>query len=366
MVIHNNESNFYELLILPEQDKNLPSFRLGLSGNKGFHTYELCFGSLLSIHDWIKDNPSHKIELFWEDDSILGINDIPAAERLVNKGVQAVIGHLSSTEALRAAPIYDVNDILYLAPASTEPSLTEKEYNNVLRICGKDNYLAEKIADFILDFNGTNKYVSIIWEDIIHGRSLSNQVEKYLAKKKGCTILKQKWDVQINFNELNIKRSNIIFFAGIYQSALEFLRKLKEVDYRGIIILGDDCFIDEFAKELKNNNENLYVVSTGRNMNDSYYDNFSENYKNISGTQVGAYSITSYVATSLLLSTLPILQRNGIKECISTIRSLLRTNCTLLGNIQLDDRGDLENFPWDVYQIKSSEFIPVTLKEGSF
>ncbi len=152
MVIDNNKPNFYELLILPEQDKNLPSFRLGLSGNKGFHTYELCFGSLLAIHDWIKDNPSHKIELFWEDDSISGINDISAAERLVNKGVQAVIGHLSSTEALRAAPIYNVNDILYLAPASTELSLTEKEYNNVLRICGKDNYLCRKSCGFYFEF----------------------------------------------------------------------------------------------------------------------------------------------------------------------------------------------------------------------
>src|SRR5689334_9673639 len=74
-----------------------------------------------------------------------------AANELIKlvKPVQAVIGHNCSGAALAGAPIYDSRQLIMISTFATNPDLTEKGYNFVFRMVGRDEDQADIAASYI-------------------------------------------------------------------------------------------------------------------------------------------------------------------------------------------------------------------------
>lgn len=337
--------------IIPKQKTNKEIFRIGFSANYGGHTRELYSGVHLAVEEYLKNKErDYNIELLWEDSSFSYESSKKAANQLINRGANAVIGHLSANQSLAAATVYSDIGIPFFATGTTHPNLTKQGYDNLLRFCGKDNDMAEEMIKLATSFSN-KKSLKIIYQENNYGQQLSTLLERK-SNENGLLIDKE---ILNSTDSLSIKSNQTVLYAGTYEGALQLLKKLSEQSFRGEVIFGDDVFVADFPFLIsKNMNMNLYTISTGRELFGLDYNEFTKKYKEKALIGPGAYSVTSYLATKLLLTNIPILKKYGYKKLIYTLKNGVKIDN--LEKISFSPNGDILDFTWDVYKIKNENF----------
>jgi branched-chain amino acid transport system substrate-binding protein len=74
------------------------------------------------------------------------------------------------------------------------------------------------------------------------------------------------------------------------------------------------------------------------------------------GLEPGAYSASSFVATSLVLEELDVLLTRGARQFVTAVKAGARRPTSLLGPLRFDQNGDVSRFRWTTYRISDSEF----------
>ena len=64
---------------------------------------------------------------------------VAVANKIVNDGIQYVIGHLCSSSTQPASDIYEDEGILMITPGATNPELTQRGYQRIMRTAGLDS-----------------------------------------------------------------------------------------------------------------------------------------------------------------------------------------------------------------------------------
>jgi branched-chain amino acid transport system substrate-binding protein len=99
------------------------------------------------------------------------------AQRLAaNPDVAAVIGHMQSIVTVPAAAIYDLAGMLLLAPAATDPELTDRGYERVFRLTYTDRDAGRQLAEFA-ERRGYRR-IAIYYVRNGYGRALANAFEE--------------------------------------------------------------------------------------------------------------------------------------------------------------------------------------------
>ena len=70
------------------------------------------------------------------DDACEAKQGVAVANQMANKGVTFMAGHFCSSTSIPASEVYFEEGILQISPASTNPTLTERGFDNVFRTCG--------------------------------------------------------------------------------------------------------------------------------------------------------------------------------------------------------------------------------------
>lgn len=64
---------------------------------------------------------------------------VAVANKIVNDGIKYVIGHLCSSSTQPASDIYEDEGILMISPGATNPELTQRGYQYIMRTAGLDS-----------------------------------------------------------------------------------------------------------------------------------------------------------------------------------------------------------------------------------
>ncbi len=92
-----------------------------------------------------------KIKLLTEDDQSKPEEAAMAVTKLISRdGVKAIIGEVSSSRTLAAAPICQANRIPMVSNASTNPEVTKKG-DYIFRVCYIDPFQGEVMAKFVFN-----------------------------------------------------------------------------------------------------------------------------------------------------------------------------------------------------------------------
>lgn len=340
--------------ILPKTTNNKNKvFRIGISANLGGHTRELYTGVAIAVNEYLKKKDRlYDIEVLWEKSSFDKDSTLKAANQLVNRGAEAVIGHLSANQSLVAATIYSDIDIPFLAPGTSHPLLTEQGFDNILRVCGRDEEMAYEMVH-LADKLSANTSLKIIYQDNSYGNQLSKLLRKSILEKG----LNLKSSILINDNIVSeIDDRDTLLFAGTYEGALVLTEKLAEVNFSGVIIFGDDIFVADFPYLISTHDGlKLFTISTKKELCGINYKKFENKYKEIASLKPAAYSVTSYIATKILLNNIALLKKYGYKTFINSLKDGVVVEG--LEEVSFSPKGDLLEFEWDVYEMNAGEFI---------
>ena len=155
-------------------------------------------------------------------------------------------------------------------------------------------------------------------------------------------------------------RSNpeVVYFGGIHPEAILLVKQMRErLGMDAIFMSGDGVFVDEFYKIAGKAAEGSYLSFTPDQAKIPEAKGIIEKHRKRFGKEVGAYTIYSYVAANLILSSI---EETGSRDG-SKIAAHLRSRAwkTALGKIQFDSKGDVLESPYVFWQVKGGKFVQI-------
>lgn len=113
--------------------------------------------------------------LVWEDDAADPLVAVAAARRLLDAGVEVVIGHFNSECARAAGALYKAAGVPLLLPAATAPDLCQAV--DAYRLCASEERQVTVICEYLERYSGR---IEEVWTD---GSAYGERLAKSLQQR---------------------------------------------------------------------------------------------------------------------------------------------------------------------------------------
>jgi branched-chain amino acid transport system substrate-binding protein len=316
-------------------------------------------GAELAIDEWNSRGGvlGKKIELLVEDDQHDPKQAVSVANKLVNSGAVAVVGHWNSGSSIPASDVYHQAGIPMITPASTNPELTERGYENIFRVCGRDDQQGKVSAAFVISHKEFKK-IAILHDKSTYGQGLADEFKKNLMNQVEFVhyggITQGDKDFRGILTSIKEKQPDLIFFGGIYPEAGQLAMQAKEVGLNAPLISGDGTFDPTFIKIAGSAANGTYLTFSADPSKekeaalvlDRYHQKYGEH---------GPYSLYAYDAANALLKTISEVKSVDSKLLSKGLHQIQMKGTT--GKIEFDSKGDLLLSPFVVWVIKEGKFV---------
>ena len=219
-----------------------------LSGGLGALGKDLTNGVQLAINELNKEGFKLNgklvtLEMVAMDDKANADEGVKVAQRLVDAGVVAVVGHLNSGVSIAAAPIYAAKGIAQLA-ISSNPKFTGLGHATALRLVANDELQARAVGSCAgSQIQGTK--FAVIDDGTPYGKGLADAAADKLKATKNIALRQSFDDKTTDFTALAAKMKAdgievVVSTLNDFQ-IVALIDNLTKVDYnKQITILGTD------------------------------------------------------------------------------------------------------------------------------
>ncbi|MCU0950083.1 MAG: branched-chain amino acid ABC transporter substrate-binding protein, partial [Burkholderiaceae bacterium] len=145
---------------------------------------------------------TYKLDIVAEDDKADPKEGTIAAQKIVDSGAIAVVGHLNSGTSIPASKIYSDAGMTQISPSATNPKYTEQGFKTTFRVVANDNQQGAVLANFAAT-EMKAKTVAIIDDRTAYGQGLADVFER-VAKEKGLKVTAREFtnDKATDFNAI--------------------------------------------------------------------------------------------------------------------------------------------------------------------
>lgn len=192
-----------------------------------------------------------QLELIIGDDQCDPKQAVSVANGLVNQGVVFVSGHFCSSSSIPASDVYAEEGIPMITPSSTSPTLTEKGYSTVYRVCGRDDQQGIVAGQFLASkFKDSN--IAILHDKTAYGKGLADETQKALHAAGKNEVLYEpitagEKDYSALISKLKSKKISVVYLGGYHPEAGLIVRQAKEQGLKIQLVSGDAMNSLEFA-----------------------------------------------------------------------------------------------------------------------
>lgn len=184
-----------------------------------------------------------------EDDAADPKTGVSVAQKLVDSGVKAVLGHYNSGVTIPASRIYHSANVPMITGAASNPAITQQNFPYIVRLAANDNVMGARIADFAANLLHA-KRVAVIDDRTAYGSGVAD-VFVETVKKNGVNVVAREYsnDKATDFNAIltHIKATSpdAIFYGGYYSQAASIGRQSKRLGLNVPVLCGDGiCSVD--------------------------------------------------------------------------------------------------------------------------
>jgi branched-chain amino acid transport system substrate-binding protein len=188
------------------------------------------------------------------DDVCTSDGAVAAANSFIQKRVRLVIGHPCARAALAAAQVYGPAGVIFIAPATRHPALTDKRAGKtIFRLSGRDDQQAANAAAWLLEQPGTGPF-ALIHDKTAYSRGLAAGVMAALVAK----VLPAPLDFPITAGEnvyapviakLKLSPPRAVFFAGYPAEADIIVSALRAAGITAPVLGSDSLATAEFTTQ---------------------------------------------------------------------------------------------------------------------
>jgi branched-chain amino acid transport system substrate-binding protein len=190
------------------------------------------------------------VSLVTADDACGIETSFDAAEKLLESGVSAVVGHMCSHSSLLAAGVYEAAGVLMITPSSTHPRLTEEGRGNVFRLTGRDDHQGRCAGDLLAD-HFADRRIAILYDGTAYGQGLAEHTRKRLHERGVSEVVYALYlpgaeDYRPLVERLIEAEAEVVYIGGYGPDAGLILRTAREHGSRLRLISGDALGMSEF------------------------------------------------------------------------------------------------------------------------
>ncbi|WP_029590608.1 high-affinity branched-chain amino acid ABC transporter substrate-binding protein LivK [Franconibacter pulveris] len=277
---------------------------------------------------------------------------VAVANKIVNDGIQYVIGHLCSSSTQPASDIYEDEGILMITPGATNPELTQRGYKMIMRTAGLDSAQGPTAAQYIL---GTVKpqRIAIIHDKQQYGEGLARSVQDGL-KKGGANVVffdgitAGEKDFSALLSRLKKENIDFVYYGGYYPEMGQMLRQARatglKTQFMGPEGVGNASLSNIAGKA----GEGMLVTMPKRYDQEPANQAVVEALKAQKKDPSGPYVWITYAAVQSLAAAL---ERADSREPAELVKDLKAHGAnTVIGPLNWDEKGDLKGFEFGVFQ----------------
>ena len=302
----------------------------------------------------------YKVDLVPFDDQAKPDVGVANAKNIIaDKEILAVIGHLNSGVAIPSSEVYKEVNLAMISPANTNPTVTDRGYANVFRVCGRDDVQGVVGSEFA---SGTMKAksASIIHDKTTYGQGVA-EFFKADAEKKGVKILgfegtEEKSNFDPIITPIKAKNPDLIYFGGIYEQAAPFFKQAREKGVKAKFLGPDGMDSSDLTKIAGKAVVGMYYTSVAGPV--SVYPQakqFAQDYKKKFGKNPEPFAAQAYDATAIAIKAMEAAAKGGKAPTrdgvTAAIRDVRHTGIT--GTVEFDAKGDPKKALYFVLQVAS-------------
>jgi len=301
---------------------------------------------------------SYKIEIVAEDDKADPKEGTLAAQKIVDAGVVAVVGHLNSGTSIPASKIYADANVTQISPSATNPKYTEQGFKTTFRVVANDNQQGAVLANFAAT-EMKAKTVAIIDDRTAYGQGLADVFEK-VAKEKGLKVTAREFtnDKATDFNAILTKvksgKPDIVMYGGMDATAGPMAKQMKQLGIKSRLLGGDGVCSPEFIKLAGDAADIMSCSMAGEAVEKlAKGEEFKAKYKQQFGAEVQIYSPYSYDAVYIIGDAI---KRAGKVDRAAVVAAMPATNYAgLTGQITFDEKGDIKGGAISMFDVKDGK-----------
>ena len=175
-----------------------------------------------------------KLELITEDNQSRPGESATVAKKLITREkVVALLGEVASTRSLEAAPIAQNARIPMIAPAATNPAVTETG-DYIFRVCFIDPFQGTVMAKFAADDLKVTKVAILTSVSNAYSVGLANFFRDTFTKAGGTVAIEQKYtegdkDFRAQLTAIKAAGVEAVFVPGYYTEAALIVRQARDL-----------------------------------------------------------------------------------------------------------------------------------------
>jgi len=301
---------------------------------------------------------TYKLDLQAEDDKADPKEGTIAAQKIVDSGAVAVVGHLNSGTSIPASKLYSDAGMTQISPSATNPKLTEQGFKTTFRVVANDNQQGAVLANYAAN-EMKAKSIAIIDDRTAYGQGLADVVER-VAKEKGLKIVAREFttDKATDFNailtKIRARKPDVVMYGGMDATAGPMAKQMKQLGIKAPMLAGDGVCSPEFIKLAGDASGALTCSMAGEAVEKlAKGEEFKTKYKAKFGQDVQVYSPYSYDAVYVIADAI---KRAGKADRAAITAAMPATNYTgLTGTIAFDEKGDIKNGAISMFKVKEGK-----------
>jgi branched-chain amino acid transport system substrate-binding protein len=280
---------------------------------------------------------------------------------IADPAILGVIGHLNSGVAIPSSEVYKDVSLSMISPANTNPTVTDRGYKNVFRVCGRDDVQGVVGSEFAF---GTlkAKTVYIVHDKTTYGQGVA-EFFKADAEKKGMKVLgyegtEEKSNFDPIVTPIKARNPDLIYYGGIYEGGAPFFKAAREKGVKAKFLGPDGLDSSDLTKIAGKAVQGMYYTSVAGPV--TVYPKakaFAEEFKKKFGKNPEPFSAQAYDATAILIKAIEKAAAGGkapTREAVAeAVRGVKYDGVT--GAIEFDGKGDPKTALYFVLQVASDD-----------
>jgi len=297
-----------------------------------------------------------KLSASYGDDASDPKQGVSVANNFAGEGVKFVIGHYNSGVTIPSSEVYKENGILEITPASTNPTVTERNMWNIFRVCGRDDQQGQVAGEYILKhFKG--KKIAVIQDKTTYGKGLADEMKKTINKGGMKEVLYEgvntgEKDYSALVSKIKQVNPDLIYWGGLYTEGGLIVRQLRDQGVKAPLMGGDGITSDEFAAVGGPGVEGTLMTYGPDPRNKPQAKKVVDEFR-AKQFEPEAYTLYSYAGVEIIKQAAEAAKSLDPKKVAEKMHSGMAFH-TVLGDISYDKKGDRTNLDYVMYVWKKT------------
>ena len=276
---------------------------------------------------------------------------VSVANNFAADGVKFVIGHYNSGVTIPASEVYQENGILEITPASTNPTVTERNLWNIFRTCGRDDQQGKVAGGYILA-HFKDKRIAFVHDKTTYGKGLADETLKAIKAGGMKEVIYEgintgDKDYSALVSKIKQAAPDLVYFGGLYTEGGLIVRQMRDQGVKAPLMGGDGITSDEFATVGGPGVEGT-LMTYGPDPRNRPEAKAAVAEFRAKGFEPEAYTLYSYAGVQIIKQAAEAAKSLEPKKIAEQMHSGMRFS-TVLGDLAYDKKGDITKLDYVMY-----------------